>query len=92
MLKEAGEKISEAERKEVEEKIEALKKVKDGDDHSAIKQAADELSLTAQKVGAKMYSKQQTADSSKQSAENKDGPMDAEFKEKPDDANGSGSV
>ncbi|OGL94127.1 molecular chaperone DnaK, partial [Candidatus Uhrbacteria bacterium RIFCSPLOWO2_12_FULL_47_9] len=55
MLKDGGDKISEIERKEVEEKIEALKKVKDGDDHEAIKKAADELSTVAQAVGAKMY-------------------------------------
>ncbi len=55
MLKDAGEKVSAEEKKEVEEKIEALKKVKDGDDHAAIKKAADELSTVAQKVGAKMY-------------------------------------
>ncbi|OGL62716.1 molecular chaperone DnaK, partial [Candidatus Uhrbacteria bacterium RIFCSPHIGHO2_01_FULL_47_10] len=54
MLKDGGDKISEIERKEVEEKIEALKKVKDGDDHEAIKKAADELSTVAQAVGAKM--------------------------------------
>jgi len=55
MLKDAEGKISAEERKDVEDKIEALKDVKDGDDHEAIKKAADELTESAQKVGAKMY-------------------------------------
>ncbi|NIP32589.1 molecular chaperone DnaK [Candidatus Saccharibacteria bacterium] len=61
MLKEAGDKVSDADKKEVEEKLEALKKVKDGDDIEAIKKAADELSQSAQKVGAAMYQQEQAA-------------------------------
>ena len=59
MLKDAGDKISDEERKEVEEKIEALKAVKDGDNAEAIKSAADALTESAQKVGAKMYQAEQ---------------------------------
>ena len=82
MLKEAGDKATAEERKEIEEKIEALKKVKDGDDHEAIKKAADELSTVAQKVGAKMYEQNKTADAnSSQEETKKDEPVDAEFKE-----------
>ena len=90
MVKEAGDKVSEAERKEIEEKIEALKKVKDGDDHAAIKKAADELSAAAQKVGAKMY-QGKGAEGTEGAKENKgpDEPIDAEFKEKP---GGAGSA
>lgn len=55
MLKEAGDKVKEEDKKSVEEKIEALKKVKDSDDTEAVKKAADELSQAAQKVGAAMY-------------------------------------
>ena len=88
MLKDAGEKVTADERKEVEDKIAALKAVKDGDDHEAIKKAADELSTAAQKVGAKMYQEsanrphpqggsQGVADDAK-----KDEPIDAEFEEK----------
>ncbi|MFH1253460.1 MAG: molecular chaperone DnaK [Candidatus Uhrbacteria bacterium] len=90
MLKDAGDKVTAEEKKEVEEKIEALKKVKDGDDHEAIKKAADELTNVAQKVGAKMYQSSTSSDSSNKkdetqnSEEKKDdqGPVDAEFKEK----------
>ncbi|OGL66381.1 molecular chaperone DnaK [Candidatus Uhrbacteria bacterium RIFCSPHIGHO2_01_FULL_63_20] len=86
MLKEAGDKVSAEERKEVEEKIEALKSVKDGDDHEAIKRAADELTNVAQKVGAKMYQAQQAAgpNPSTSSGPGGDEPIDAEFKEKKD--------
>lgn len=83
MLKEAGDKISADERKEVEDKIEALKKVKDGDDHEAIKKAADELSVAAQKVGAKMYQEAgKEGEKEKSGEEKKDEPIDAEFTEK----------
>src|SRR3989339_227579 len=61
MLQDAGEKISAEERKEVEEKIEALRLVKDGEDHEAIQKAADTLSTAAQKVGAKMYQAEQAS-------------------------------
>lgn len=100
MLAEAGDpstgsgqaKITAEEKAEVEEKIAALKAVKDGDDHEAIKKAADELTTSAQKVGAKMYSAQQaaatpegseaTAGGPEQSEVESKGPIDAEFEEK----------
>ncbi len=62
MLKEADEKkvkIEDADKKDVEAKLEALKKVKDGEDIEAIKKASDELATTAQKVGAAMYQQEQ---------------------------------
>ncbi len=81
MLKDAGDKATPEERKDIEEKIEALKKVKDGDDHEAIKKAADSLSEAAQKVGAKMYQAEQGAQGAQQEPP-KDGPQEAEFTEK----------
>jgi molecular chaperone DnaK len=54
-LKEAGDKVTADEKKPVEEKIEALKKVKDGDDTDAIKKASEELSHAAQAIGEKLY-------------------------------------
>ncbi|MDO8617997.1 MAG: molecular chaperone DnaK [Candidatus Uhrbacteria bacterium] len=59
MLKDAGDKVKEEDKKEVEEKLEALKKLKDSDDVEAIKKAADELATAAQKVGAAMYQQAQ---------------------------------
>ncbi|MFA6909398.1 MAG: molecular chaperone DnaK [Patescibacteria group bacterium] len=58
-VKDAGDKVDAKVKKEVEEKIEALKKVKDGDDLTAIKTASDELSQTIQKIGQAMYKDQQ---------------------------------
>ncbi len=54
-LKEAGDKITADEKKPVEEKIESLKKIKDGDDLEAIKKGTEELSQVAQKIGEKLY-------------------------------------
>jgi molecular chaperone DnaK len=59
MLKDAGDKVKAEDKKAIEEKMEALKKVKDSEDKEAIKKAADELAQTAQKVGAAMYQQQQ---------------------------------
>ncbi len=55
MLKEHGEKAKPEDKKDVEEKLEVLKKVKEGEDIDAIKQAADALATAAQKVGAALY-------------------------------------
>jgi len=55
MLKEAGDKVKEEDKKLIEEKMEALKAMKDGDDLEAIKKTADELATEAQKVGAALY-------------------------------------
>ncbi|OGZ58271.1 MAG: molecular chaperone DnaK [Candidatus Spechtbacteria bacterium RIFCSPHIGHO2_02_FULL_43_15b] len=56
-LREAGDKIDKDLKREVEEKIEALKKVKDSDDVEAIKSAVSDLSQSTQKIGQAMYSK-----------------------------------
>jgi len=54
-LKDAGDKAKEEDKKAVEEKIEALKGLKDSEDKDAIQKAYDELSEVIQKVGASMY-------------------------------------
>jgi len=53
-LKDAGDKVPADVKKEVEDKIEAAKKVKDGDDTDAIKKATEELSQIMQKIGSAM--------------------------------------
>ncbi|MCK5466732.1 Hsp70 family protein, partial [Candidatus Parcubacteria bacterium] len=58
LLRDAGDKIKEDDKKTITEKVEALKKVKEGDDIEAIKKASEELSLEAQKIGAAMYQQQ----------------------------------
>ncbi len=64
-LRDAGDKITADEKKPVEEKIEALKKVKDSDDLAVIKKATEELSQEAQKIGEKLYKAAQEASSAK---------------------------
>jgi molecular chaperone DnaK len=54
-LRDAKDKVKEENKKEVEEKIADLKKVKDGNDIEAIKKSSDELSQTIQKIGAELY-------------------------------------
>lgn len=95
-LKDAGDKITDDERKPVLEKLEALKQVKDGTDAEAIKKATEELSTEAQKIGEKLYkasqgaSGQGTGDSGQAGTENpggtseekKDEPKEAETEKK----------
>ncbi|MDD2807129.1 MAG: molecular chaperone DnaK [Patescibacteria group bacterium] len=54
-LRDAGDKLPEADKKEIEAKVEAVKKVKDGEDVSAITSATAELNTAAQKIGQAMY-------------------------------------
>lgn len=58
-LREAGDKVSGDTKKEIEEKAEALKKVKDGDNIDDIKQKTTDLSQAIQKIGAEMYKQNQ---------------------------------
>jgi molecular chaperone DnaK len=54
-IKEAGDKAPAEMKKEVEDKISELKKVKEGDNIEEIKSKTEELSQAIQKVGAAMY-------------------------------------
>jgi len=84
--KEFSDKMKEEVKKELDEKIDALTKVKDGGDTDAIKKASEELSQTLQKIGAEMY-QQKGADApqGEAAAENaekeKEGPVEGEFEE-----------
>jgi molecular chaperone DnaK len=80
-LREAGEKISVDKKKPVEEKIEALKKVKDGDDVVAIKKATEELSQEAQKIGQELYAAAQESDKAKAGEAKTEEKKDGEVKE-----------
>ncbi|OGI21523.1 MAG: molecular chaperone DnaK [Candidatus Moranbacteria bacterium RIFCSPHIGHO2_01_FULL_55_24] len=60
-IKDAGDKLTEEERKPVQEKIEELNKVKNGDDLTAIKAATEALSTAAQAIGQKLYAASQEA-------------------------------
>ncbi len=63
-IKNAGEKIKPEDKKLIEEKIEALKKIKDGNDLEAIKKASQELSQEIQKIGQAMYKEEAKAEPS----------------------------
>ncbi|MFA6534409.1 MAG: molecular chaperone DnaK [Patescibacteria group bacterium] len=88
-LKDAGDKVPAEIKTEITDKVEALKKVKDGEDIAAIKKATDEVNQVIQKIGAAMNAQQQqSAAGSQQSAgqnpgaEKKDGePVEGEFEE-----------
>lgn len=54
-LKDAGDKVNADDKKNIEEKIEALKKMKDSTDTAEIKKTTEELSSAVQKVGQAMY-------------------------------------
>jgi molecular chaperone DnaK len=92
-LKDAEGEISEDEKKNIEEKIEALKKVADGDDVEAIKSTSEELSQAAQKIGEILYKKEQAEKEAGEAGteegdDKKEDVVDADFEEKKDDAEG----
>ena len=82
MMKEAKD-VDENDRKVVEEKLAALKALKDSEDVEALKKAGDELATAAQKIGEAMYKKQQndkaTVDPETPTEEKKDEPKEGEF-------------
>ncbi|MBI2459433.1 MAG: molecular chaperone DnaK [Parcubacteria group bacterium] len=55
LIKDAGDKIKPEDIKELQDKIEDLKKVKDSDQADDIKKKLEELNMAAQKIGAAMY-------------------------------------
>jgi len=85
-MKETGDKVSPESKKEIEEKVEALKKIKDTDNIEDIKAKTSELSAAIQKVGAEMYKQaggQKAPEGSEgQKTEEGQKPEEGEFKEK----------
>ncbi len=77
-LRETGDKISAENKKEIEQKIEDLKKIKDGDNIDEIKNKTQELSLAIQKIGAELY--KTTQENQKPPEETK--TEEGEYKEK----------
>lgn len=60
-LKDVGDKVDDATKKEVTEKIEALKQAKGTTDAAGLKKAVEELMLSAQKVGEQIYKQEEQA-------------------------------
>lgn len=90
MLDEHKDKVTDEDKKAVEEKLEALKKVKDGDDIDAIKNASEELSKAAQKIGAALYQQEQAQAGAEQASgeDAAEDVKDADFEEVKDDDKG----
>ncbi|MBU1177763.1 molecular chaperone DnaK [Patescibacteria group bacterium] len=79
-LKEAGDKVDKKTKESIEKKVEALKKIKDGDDIEAIKKASEELGEEIQKVGQQMYQAAQQEQQAKQQAAGKKGDKNKDDK------------
>ncbi len=89
LLKESADKVPEDVKTEVTEKMDALKKVKDGEDAEVINKALEDMNQTVQKIGESMYKQQQEQaqptegqeGQENQSEEKKDEPVEAEVEE-----------
>ncbi|MEX2043337.1 MAG: Hsp70 family protein, partial [Patescibacteria group bacterium] len=68
-VNDAGDKVSDADKTDVNEKVKALREVMDGDDTEAIKTKTNELSEAIQKVGAAIYQQGQGGSESGQAEE-----------------------
>lgn len=76
-----GDKLSDDEKKSINDEIEATKKVLEGEDLEAIKTATEKLTNASMKLGEKIYQNQQN-DSSAAGTANEDGSINGEFEEK----------
>ena len=86
-IRDNGDKIEDATKKDVEEKISALKEANKTEDMEDIKKKTDELMRSAQKIGEQVYKANQTktednppkADSDK--SEKPDEPIEGDYQE-----------
>ena len=67
-LKDYGDKVSEEERKKIQENIDALKKANEGENLEAIKKGIEELTNSSMKLGEAIYKQQQTQQQSQTDA------------------------
>ena len=87
MLREMGDKISEATKKAVQEKVEDLRKVLGADDIQTLRKAVEALKSEAQKIGLEIYQKSQATATPPPSGGEPSSPdggekvVDADFKE-----------
>ncbi len=84
-LREFGDKVNADDKKNIEEKIEALKKVKDSDNIEEIKKASEELSQAIQKVGTELYKAQQEAQKQEEKHPDVEAPEEDKKKDKKDE-------
>ena len=81
-LKDAGDKVAEDKKKEIEEKITTVKEAQKGEDVEKIKGTTEDLSLALQEVGAQMY---QGEEPQAEEAPDKDKKEDKQEKKKDKD-------
>ncbi|OGY95419.1 MAG: molecular chaperone DnaK [Candidatus Komeilibacteria bacterium RIFOXYD1_FULL_37_29] len=87
-IKDNKDKIKEEDKKQMEEKMEALKKVKDSKDLEIVKAAVKEMEDVVQKIGAAMYQQQSQAQSDAAGAagpKDDKGPVEGDFEEVKED-------
>lgn len=84
-VKDAGDKVSDEIKKEVEAKVEELKKSKDGQDLEAIKRHTQDLSDAAQKIGQALYQQPASDQAKTQDASGNDQPQEGEVVDSPAD-------
>lgn len=96
LIKESGDKMKPEDKKELEEKLEDLKKVKDTDQHDEIKKKMEEMNVVAQRIGAAMYqaqaqqqaeptpnpSQEGTSEDAEDKSKDDKEPVEGEFEEK----------
>jgi len=82
LIKDAGDKMKGEGKKELEEKLEELKKVKDTDQYDEIKKKLEEMNQVAQKIGTAMHEAAQSAQ-----ANPSEGAEQASEKKTDDDSN-----
>lgn len=88
-LKDMKDKIKDEDKKAIEEKLEPLRKVKDGTDQEAIKKAMSELDEVVQKIGASLYQSasaeasadKQSTDSQSGAGNQKEEPVEGQYEE-----------
>ncbi|MDC0070821.1 molecular chaperone DnaK [Rhodobiaceae bacterium] len=78
-ITDAGDKITDVERKPVEEAIKDLKEVIDGDDLTVIQEKTATLSQAAMKIGEKLYQEEQAASEAANGTEENKEPEDADI-------------
>ncbi len=89
LLRESGNKMKTEDKKELEEKLEALKQAKDKEGVEVIKQKMEDLSNTAQRIGSAMYQQAQqggeqaggAGSEGKKQDNNDEGPVEGEYEE-----------
>jgi molecular chaperone DnaK len=85
-IRDAGDKVPAEVKKDIEEKVEALKKVKDGGEIDAVKKASQELAVASQKIGEILYKQDEGQKAKDESSGGEPNVKDAEFEEKDDSA------